>query len=177
MIDDILFLAERAVRTIMTARPDVSWIDLEDSKENVLRKVRECSHTQLLVSHGSIDEIGGVIDKQDLLDQALDGRPFDVQSALQTPLIVHEGASILRTLDLFKKRPAHTAVVIDEYGVVQGIVTRTDLLEAIAGDLPDLDIEAEPKVTRRDDGSFLIDATMPIAEVAELLGIPRLVPR
>ena len=171
MIDDILFLAERAVRTIMTARPDVSWIDLEDSKENVLRKVRECSHTQLLVSHGSIDEIGGVIDKQDLLDQALDGRPFDIQSALQTPLIVHEGASILRTLDLFKKRPAHTAVVIDEYGVVQGIVTRTDLLEAIAGDLPDLDIEAEPKVTRRDDGSFLIDATMPIAEVAELLGI------
>ena len=171
MIEDILFLADRAVRTIMTARPDVSWIDLDDSKETVLRKIRECSHAQLLVSRGSIDEIAGVIDKEDLLDQALDGRPFDVEGALQTPLIVHEGASILRTLDLFKKTPAHTAVVIDEYGVVQGIVTRTDLLEAIAGDLPDLDIKAEPEVTRRDDGSLLIDATMPIAEVAELLGL------
>ena len=70
-----------------------------------------------------------------------------------------------------KKTPAHTAVIIDEYGIVRGLVTRTDLLEAIAGDLPDLDIEAEPKVTRRDDGSLLIDATMPIGEVAELLGI------
>jgi len=171
MIEDILFLADRAVRTIMTVRPDVSWIDLDDSKESVLRKVRECSHTQLLVSRGSIDEIGGVVDKQDLLDQALDGRPFDIEGALQAPLMVHEGATILRTLDLFKKTPAHTAVIIDEYGVVQGIVTRTDLLEAIAGDLPDLDTEAEPKVTRHDDGSLLIDATMPITEVADLLGI------
>jgi putative hemolysin len=174
MIEDILFLADRAVRTIMTVRPDVSWINLNDSKESVLRKVRECSHTQLLVSRGSIDEIDGVVDKQDLLDQALDGRPFDIEGALKDPLIVHEGATILRTLDLFKKAPAHTAVIIDEYGVVQGIVTRTDLLEAIAGDLPDLDIEAEPRATRRDDGSLLIDAAMPIAEVAELLRIPDL---
>jgi putative hemolysin len=88
--------------------------------------------------------------------------------------MVHEGATILRTLDLFKKTPAHTAVIIDEYGVVQGIVTRTDLLEAIAGDLPDLDTEAVPKVTRRDDGTLLIDAAMPISEVAELLGIREL---
>ncbi len=85
--------------------------------------------------------------------------------------MVHETASILRTLDLFKKTPVHTAVIIDEYGVVQGIVTRTDLLEAIAGDLPDLDVEAEPAVTRREDGSLLIDATMQLTEVAELLGI------
>jgi putative hemolysin len=174
MIDEILFLAVRDVRTIMTVRPDVSWIDIEDSKESVVRKVRECSHTQLLVSRGSIDEIVGVVDKQKLLDQALDGRPFDIEGALQAPLVVHEGATILRTLDLFKKTPAHTAVIVDEYGVVQGIVTRTDLLEAIAGDLPDLDIEADPKVTTRDDGALLIDATMPLAEVAELLGIPEL---
>ena len=171
MIDGVLFMAERAVRTIMTARPDVTWIDLEDPREIMLRKLRECSHTQVLVSHGGIDEIDGVVDKQDLLDQALDGLQFDIQGALQEPLIVHEGASILKTLDLFKKTPAHTAVVIDEYGVVQGIVTRTDLLEAIAGDLPDLEVGVEPKVTRRDDGSLLIDATMPIAEVAELVGI------
>ncbi len=174
MIEEILFLSKRAVRTIMTARPDVSWIDLEDSDEVVLKKVRECSHTQLLVGRGAIDEIQGVVDKQDLLDQAIDGRRFDVKVALQPPLIIHEGATILRTLDLFKKTPAHTAAVIDEYGVVQGIVTRTDLLEAVAGELPDLDAEAEPKVTRRGDGSFLIDATMPITEAAECLEIPDL---
>ena len=174
MIEEILFLSKRAVRTIMTARPDVWWIDLEDSDEVVLKKVRKCSHTQLLVGRGAIDEIQGVVDKQDLLDQAIEGRTFDVKAALQPPLIIHEGATILRTLDLFKKTPAHTAAVIDEYGVVQGIVTRTDLLEAVAGELPDLDAEAEPKVTRRDDGSFLIDATMPITEAAECLEIPDL---
>jgi putative hemolysin len=113
-------------------------------------------------------------ERLDLLDQAIDGRPFNVKGALQPPLIVHEGATILRTLDLFKKTPAHTAAVIDEYGVVQGILTRTDLLEAIAGDLPDLDAEAKPKVVRREDGSLLIDATMPITEAAEYLRIPDL---
>jgi len=174
MIEEILFLSQRAVRTIMTVRPDISWIDLDDPKESVLKKVRDCSHPQLLVGSGAVDEIQGVVDKQDLLDQAIDGRPFDVKGVLQPPLIVHETATILRTLDLFKKTPAHTAVVLDEYGVVQGIVTRTDLLEAIAGDLPDLDVEAEPKMTRREDGSLLLDATMPIAEAAECLGIPDL---
>ena len=174
MIEEIMFLSKRAVRTIMTARPDIFWIDLEDSDQIILKKVRECAHTQLLVGRGAIDEIQGVVDKQDLLDQAIDGRPFDVKGTLQPPLIIHEGATILRTLDLFKKTPAHTAAVIDEYGVVQGIVTRTDLLEAIAGDLPDLDAEAEPKVIRREDGSLLIDAAMPIIEAAERLEIPEL---
>jgi len=174
MIEEIMYLSKRAVRTIMTARPDVSWINLDDSNEIILKKVRTCAHAQLLVGRGVIDEIQGVVDKQDLLDQAIDGRNLDVQSALQSPLIIHEGATILRSLDLFKKTPAHTAAVIDEYGVVQGIVTRTDLLEAIAGDLPDLDVEAEPKVIRRDDGSLLIDATMPITQAAEYLDIPDL---
>lgn len=174
MIEDVLFLADRAVRTIMTHRPDVAWIDLDDAKETVLRKIRECPHAQLLVSRGSIDEIAGVLAKENLLNQALDGRPFDVEGALQPPVIVHEGASILRTLDLFKKTPAHTGVVIDEYGVVQGILTRTDLLEAIAGDLPDLDVGVEPEVTKREDGALVIDATMPIVEAAELLGLPDL---
>jgi putative hemolysin len=171
MIDEILFLSVRAVRTIMTARPAVCWIDLDEPRESALRTVRGCAHKQLLVSRGSIDKVAGVIDKEDLLDQALDGRPFDVEGALQTALIVHEGASILRALELFKNTPAHTAVIIDEFGVVQGIVTRTDLLEAIAGDLPDLDAAAPPDVVRRDDGALLINAAMPIAEVAELLGV------
>jgi len=171
MLEDVLFLADRAVRTIMTHRPDLSWIDLDDAKEIILRKVRECPHAQLLVSRGSLDDIKGLVAKEELLNQTLDGRHFDIEGALRAPLIVHEGASILRTLDLFKKTPAHCAVIIDEYGVVQGIVTRTDLLEAIAGHLPDLDVKADPEVINREDGSFLIDATMPIAEVSELLGL------
>ena len=171
MIEGVLDLADRAVRTIMTPRPDVVWIDLDDAKDATLRKLRECHHAQLLVSRGSIDEIAGVVSKQDLLDQYLGNGSLDLESALHKPLIVHEGASILRTLDLFRKTPVHSAVIVDEYGSIQGIVTRTDLLEAVAGDLPNISAEPEPKVERRDDGAFLIDATIPISEVADLLGL------
>jgi len=171
MIEGVLDLADRAVRTIMTPRPDVVWIDLEDPKDATLRKLQECHHAQLLVSRGSIDEIAGVVGKQDLLDQYLANGSLDLESALRKPLIVHEGASILRTLDLFRKTPVHSAVIVDEYGSIQGIVTRTDLLEVLAGHLPDIGDEPEPKVVRHDDGTFQIDATTPIAEVADLLGL------
>jgi len=169
MIEGVLDLEDRAVRTIMTPRRDVLWIDLDDARDATLRKLGECHHAQLLVSRGSIDEIAGVVSKQDLFDQHIGNGSLDLESALHKPLIVHEGASILRTLDLFRKTPVHLAVIVDEYGSIQGIVTRTDLLEAVAGDLPNINAESEPKVERRDDGSFLIDATIPISEVADLL--------
>ena len=70
----------------------------------------------------------------------------ELRRALHKPLIIHEGASILRTLDLFRKTPVHSAVIVDEYGSIQGIVTRTDLLEVLAGDLPNISAESEPKV-------------------------------
>lgn len=82
--------------------------------------------------------------------------------------------SILRTLDLFRTTPVNTAMVVDEYGTIQGIVTRTDLLEAVAGDLPDVDVEGEAKVTRNPDGSLLIDATLPISDMTELQGFEQL---
>jgi len=171
MIEGVLDLADRAVRTIMTPRPDILWIDLDDAKDATLRKLRECHHAQLLVSRGSIDEIAGMVSKQDLLDQYLANGSLDLESSLHKPLIVHEGASILRTLDLFRKTPVHSAVIVDEYGSIQGIVTRTDLLEAVAGDLPNINADSEPKVERRDDGAFLMDATISISEVAYLLGL------
>ena len=87
---------------------------------------------------------------------------------LLPPLVVPEGISILRTLDLFRKTPVNTAVVVDEYGAIQGIVTRTDLLEAVAGDLPDVEVSSEPKVTRNSNGSLLINAAMPIREMTDL---------
>ena len=83
---------------------------------------------------------------------------------------MHESTTILRTLDLFRKTPVHTAIVVDEFGTLQGIVTRTDLLETVAGDLPKIDLPARPKVTRRADGSYLIDAFVPFSDVMQLIG-------
>jgi putative hemolysin len=171
MIEGVLDLADSAVRTIMTPRPAVVWVDLDDPRDAVVQKIAACPHAQILVCRGSIDEPVGVVRKQDLFDQYVEGRAIDVEQAMHAPLIVPEATSILRTLDLFRNTPVHTALVVDEYGSVQGIATRTDLLEAVAGDLPKINAPSEPKVTKRDDGSLLVDGAVPIRDVAGLLAL------
>jgi putative hemolysin len=171
MIEGVLDLADSPVRTIMTPRPQVQWVDLNGPKEQILNQVRSCPHAQLLVCRGSIDEVVGIVRKQDLIDQVLDGRSPDVEQVTRPPLIVHESTAILRTLDLFRKTPVHTAIVVDEFGSLQGIVTRTDLLETVAGDLPKIDAPKRPKITQREDGSYLIDASVPFPDVLQLMGM------
>jgi putative hemolysin len=171
MIEGVLDLADSPVRTIMTPRPRVQWVDLDNPKEQILSQVRSCPHAQLLVCRGSIDEVVGIVRKQDLIDQVLDGRSPDVEQVTRPPLTVHESTAILRTLDLFRITPVHTAIVVDEFGALQGIVTRTDLLETVAGDLPKIDAAAQPKVTHRQDGSYLIDASVAFNDVMQLIGM------
>ncbi|MBV8510473.1 MAG: HlyC/CorC family transporter [Xanthobacteraceae bacterium] len=171
MVEDVLDLTDRPIRAIMTPRPDVVWINADAPQDAIARTIRTCPFPQLIVCHGTIDKVVGVVRKQDLLNQALDGASLDIRQELQPPLIVPERTSILRTLDLFRNTPVNTAIVVDEYGTVQGIVTRTDLLEAVAGRLPDIDTQPHKKVIRRQDGALVIDAATPIDDAVELLGL------
>jgi CBS domain containing-hemolysin-like protein len=136
----------------------------------MLSTIRACRHEQLLVGRGSIDEPLGMVLKKDLLDQVLDGQTLDPLAVIGEPLLVHEAMSIFRVLEMFKKAPVRLAIVVDEYGSLEGIVTQTDLLEAIAGDLPEAEGE-EPYVVERDDGSLLIDGMMPAHDAFERLGL------
>jgi putative hemolysin len=169
MSEGVLELADSAVRSIMTPRPHVAWVDINDSRDSILSKIASCPYAQMLVSRDSIDEVVGIVRKQDLLDQSLRGEQIDIEHAVRRPLIVPEVTSILRTLDLFRATPVNEALVVDEFGNIQGIVTRTDLLEAVAGDLAKVEGDSGPKITRRDDGSFIIDAAMPMDQVMKLL--------
>lgn len=166
----VLSIGDRRIGDIMTPRIDVDWIDVDDDREKVLRTVRNCRHEQLLVGRGSVAEPIGMVLKKDLLDQVLDGIPLDPAALVREPLIVLESTTVFKVLEKFREAPVRLAIVVDEYGSLEGIVTQTDLLEAIAGDLPDVEGE-EPDITELDDGSLLFNGMMPAHEALDRLGI------
>ncbi len=173
-------MGERRVRTIMTPRHDIYWVDADGAPEAMLKGVRGSRHEQVVVASGTLDKVIGVLRKQDLLDLHLDGKLLPdkdgngtaiLLAALREPLIVHDGATVLQVLETFRNRPVQMALIVDEYGALRGVVTQTDLLEALAGEIKDDD---ELDVIRRDDGSFLVDATLGIQDAFEQLGIARI---
>lgn len=166
----VLSIGDRRISDIMTPRRDVDWIDPDDDAKETLKIIRECRHEQLLVGRGGIDEPLGMVLKKDLLDQVLDGSSIDPMAVIRPPVVLHEGTLIFRALEQFKRAPVRLALVIDEFGSLEGIVTQTDLLEALAGDLPHAEDE-EPDLVERDDGSLLIDGMMPAHEAFEHLGL------
>jgi putative hemolysin len=171
LIEGVLRLADRTVRGIMTPRPDVVWLDVEDPPETAIREIRDGGHSRLPVCRGDLDEVLGVVHTKALLDAALAGRTLDLRAAATKPLIVHDGTPVLRLLELFRQSGVHMAIVVDEYGSVEGLATVTDILEAIAGELPELGREDDPGVIRRDDGTYLVDGMLPIDEVEARLGL------
>jgi putative hemolysin len=170
VVQRVFAIGDRDIADILTPRIEIDWIDADDSHDEILRTIRQCSHEQLLVGRaGSIDEPLGMILKKDLLDQILDGKSLDPMAVVREPLIVHDATPIFRVLEQFKRAPVRLAIVVDEYGKLAGIVTQTDLLEAIAGDLPDVEGE-EPDIVVREDGSFLIDGMTPAHHAFARLG-------
>ena len=172
MIEGVLRLADRSVRVIMTPRPQIVWIDLKADRQAIIELVDFHRFSRLLVCDGSVDRPVGFIHAKHLLPEALGCREISL-AKLMTPLLcVPDGTSVLRLLNRFKKEKVHLAVVVDEYGTTEGLVTLTDVIEAVAGDLPERGDDQGPGISRRADGSWLADGTMPTDEVEAVTGIP-----
>jgi putative hemolysin len=169
MIDGVLRLADRSVRSVMTPRVEIVWLDLDDPPDAIRREIAESGHSRFPVGRDGLEDLRGIVHTKDLLDQSRRPGGFDIAAVLREPLVVHEGTPVLRLLEMFRENPVHMAVVVDEYGVIEGIVTPTDILTAIAGDLPEDTGEAEESAVRREDGSWLMDGMISIHEAERLL--------
>ncbi|NUQ01856.1 MAG: HlyC/CorC family transporter [Armatimonadetes bacterium] len=167
-------LADRDVQMLMTPRTEVDWIDLESPPEEQLRRVAGSRHSRFPVGRGSLDNIEGVLVAKDILHESIEGQEWDAAALMQKPLLVPEGTSALRFLELLKAERGGLAMVIDEYGGVAGLVSLADVLEALVGELPGIDEPDEGMAVQRADGSWLIDGLMPIDQFKELFDLAAL---
>jgi Mg2+/Co2+ transporter CorC len=168
MIEGVMRLADRSVDVIMTPRSDIVWLGLEDSIDKIAATVAETRHSRVLICRDTIDEPVGVVHARELLAPALRRQSIDLEALMVPVLVVPDGTPVLRVLDLFKRRRLHMAVVVDEFGMNQGIVTPVDVLESIAGELPEAGEELEFTIVRRPDGSWLVDGRVPVDEFRPL---------
>ncbi|TWG96874.1 putative hemolysin [Mesorhizobium sp. J18] len=171
MIAGVMRLGDRKARAIMTPRGDVDWIDLAGDQQELVELLKETRHSLLPAGEGSIDEIVGVVKVSDLLAAQVAGKPLAPRSYLKTAPIVHDFADALNVLSLLREAEVPMALVHDEYGHFEGIVTPADILETIAGVFRADVEEGEFEIVQRDDGSWLLPGSMPADEMADHLGI------
>jgi putative hemolysin len=169
MVESVFRLGERRVAAIMTPRPDLVWLDVADSPEEIARKLRESGYSRFPVSEGSLDHLLGVVAAKDLLLRTLEGEAPDLRANVRPPLLVPENLPAPRILEVFKTGGAHLALVVDEYGSLQGLVTLNDVMEAIVGELASSEPAAESEAVQREDGSWLLDGMLPVDELGDLL--------
>lgn len=171
MIEGVFRLNDRLINAIMTPRTEIEWLDLQDPAQILLDQVIHSNHSRFPVADGSLDEVVGILNAKDLLEQHLIGQVIDIRMMVQQPLFVPENTPASRVLELVRESGLHEALVIDEYGGLLGMVTLFDVLEAIVGELPDSGESSEPEVMQREDGSYLLDGLLPIDELKELLDL------
>ena len=171
MIERIFRLGDRRVSTLMTHRPDIIWLDIHDPLIEITQTIRESTYSRFPVCDGSLDNVQGMLHVKDLLLQYMAGQPLDLKAALQTPLYVIDNTRTLKVLELFKQTGQQAALVIQEYGDIEGLITLNDILEAIVGDISSLDDLDHPQVVQREDGSWLLDGMLPIDELKDILHV------
>ncbi len=169
MVQRVLRLGDRTIKTLMTPRTDICWLDVEEPLEDSLQEVLESTHSRFPVGRGSLDDCLGVVRVRNLLSAKISGQAINLEELMQPPLFVAESTRALSVLEQFKRSGIHIALVTDEFGGVEGLVTLNDLMEGIVGDLPSVDDEEEPLVVTREDGSWLVDAGLDLDAFTELV--------
>lgn len=174
MVEGVFRLGEKNAWAIMTPRSQMTWLDLKDSLDEVRGKLSESGHSRFPVGDGGLDNIVGVVQAKELLTRALAGEPIDLRASLQQPFFVPRSAPALQVLELFKQSGRHIALVVDEYGSIEGLLTHHDILEAIAGEIPFGEEPVQPKAVQRQDGSWLLDGMLSVEEFKDIFQLESL---
>lgn len=174
MFSGIFRLGDRRVDVLMTPRTDLEWIDIEDDQHTIISELMHSEYSRIPVGRGSLDDVLGMVNVKELIGIDLHSPNFHLTDYIREPMFVPENMQALKVFEQFRATGTHQALVIDEYGGVQGMVTLYDVLEAIVGEIP-LDAEdQEQEVVQRADGSYLLDGMLPIDEIKELLDFDEL---
>lgn len=174
IIKRVFTLDERRVSSLMTPKTDIVWLDVEESADSIKSKLNQSKRAMFPLCKRNLDNFLGVIPLKDIFEVEIeDGRTLE--KYMKNPVIIPESSDILDVLKLFKEsnQHVHMALVIDEYGGVEGLITLYDVLEAIVGDIPDID-DTEEKIVKRSDDGWLVDGAIPIDEFKEILGLEEL---
>lgn len=169
MVQGVLGLSERPVKSMMTPRPELEWINLDEDDDTIKRRLMNTSHTRLIVARGELDNLQGTVATHKVFHDFIQTGEFNFAEHLRQPLIVHENAHVLMVMEQLRQTPLQMAIVLNEYGSIEGIITPIDILEAIAGEFQD---EDEPEVVAESlsDGSWILEGLTDIRHVSLLLG-------
>jgi putative hemolysin len=171
MIAGVMRLGDRAVRGVMTPRTDVDWIDLNDSPSEIREILINTPHSRIPVAEGHPDNMLGVVQARELLAATLREEALDIRKHIRKAPIIPDTLDALDALEVLRQAEVPMALVHDEYGHFDGVVTPADILDAIAGAFRSDEGEAEPEAVQREDGSWLLAGWMPADEMAEQLGV------
>jgi len=174
MVEAVLHLGDKTARSLMTPRTQIVWLDLENRIDQIHEKIIESGYSRFPVGTGSLDDVTGIVQAKDLLTANLAGRPMDLKALVQQPLFVPRTISALALLESFRSSGQHIALVVDEYGGIEGLLTHHDILEAIAGDMPFDAKPSDPKAVQRHDGSWLLDGMLSVDEFKEIFHVESL---
>jgi putative hemolysin len=174
MLEGVLHLGDRTAGMLMTPRTKIVWLDVEDTPAEILEKLRSSHRSRFPVTQHDTDNVIGVVRAKDILIQSLEGGTIDLHKILRMPVFVPETMPAPQVLEAFKRHGAHIALVADEYGSIQGLVTHNDILESIVGDIPTAGEAPPAGAVRRADGSWLVDGLLSIEELVEALDLPPL---
>jgi putative hemolysin len=166
MLERVFHLADQRASELMTPRPEIVWLNLEDSLAENLTKVQAHHYSRFPVAQDSLDEVLGIVHTYDLLNASLSGEPIELEKLLQEPLRVAKNTSVMRVLELFRQTGVHIALLIDEYGVTQGLLTLNNIMEALVDYLPAA--EDPNRAAQREDGSWLLDGRLSLYEFHDI---------